>query len=166
MRKLLRFSVAVVAVVLLLAQFVRPAKTNPAADPAAHLTAHARVPVDVQKVLERSCYDCHSNQTTWPWYSNVAPASWLVADDVNHGRRHLNFSTWGSNDADQRSGLLKEICQEVSEGKMPLPIYTVVHKDAEVSSEEAHLVCDWARAEAARLPVTAEQGKRQRVRND
>jgi hypothetical protein len=160
MHKFLKFAITVTAAVLLLAQFVRPEKNNPPAHPAAHLTAHVRVPADVQKILARSCNDCHSNQTVWPWYSHVAPVSWLVADDVNHGRSHLNFSTWGDYDLAERASLLKEVCEEVSQGKMPLPIYTRVHNGAKVSNEEARSVCNWARTEAAQLQVTARRPPR------
>jgi hypothetical protein len=145
--------------VLLLAQFVRPAKTNPAADPAAHLTAHAQVPSQVQKLLARSCNDCHSNQTTWPWYSNVAPASWLVVDDVNHGRKHLNLSTWGMYEAERRAELLEEMCEEVTEGKMPMPVYLVMHNGARVSSDEARALCEWSRGQAAQLGITKKEGE-------
>jgi hypothetical protein len=160
-RKVLKFSGALLVVVLLLAQFVRPAKTNPAADPAAHLTAHTQVPSEVQKVLARSCNDCHSNQTTWPWYADVAPVSWLVVDDVNHGRKHMNFSHWAAYDAQERAKLLEEMCEEVSEGKMPLPIYTVVHQDAKVSSAEARTVCEWTKTQAALAQSSARQGRDQ-----
>lgn len=157
LQKVLKFSVIVGMVVLFLAQFVRPEKTNPPIEPAQRLEAHAQVPPKVQKVLARSCNDCHSHQTVWPWYSNVAPASWLVVDDVNHGRKHLNFSAWGSYDTDQRAALLKEICEEVAEAKMPLPIYLVMHQGAKVSSDDARSICDWARSEAARLPAAGKE---------
>ena len=165
MRKLLKYALAIFAVVLLLAQFVRPEKVNPPSEPSQALEAQAQVPPRVQKVLARSCYDCHSNQTTWPWYSQVAPASWLVVEDVNHGRKHLNFSTWSTYDNDQRYSLLEEVCEEVTEGKMPLPIYLVMHDGARVSSDEARAICEWTKGEMAKLPVGDGGGGNRRGRD-
>src|SRR5687767_12229671 len=89
-----KIGLTALAVLVLAIQFVRPARTNPATDPAATLHAQTAVPPDVAAILERSCRDCHSNGTRWPWYSNVAPVSWWVIDHVNHGRSHFNFSEW------------------------------------------------------------------------
>ena len=75
-------------------QFVRPARTNPPTDPTATLLTRVHVPADVGAILERACRDCHSNDTKWPWYSNVAPVSWFVINHGNHGRSHFNYSEW------------------------------------------------------------------------
>ncbi len=82
------------AAVFLLAQFVQPKRTNPPVVPSRSLEAHVQVPQDVLPILKRACGDCHSSETVWPWYSHVAPLSWLVADDVNTGRSHVNFQDW------------------------------------------------------------------------
>ena len=83
------------------------------------------MPPEVAGVLNRSCMDCHSNRTDWPWYSNVAPASWFVVDHVNHGRRHLNFSRWGQYTRRDRLSLLNQICATTKGGSMPLGSYTL-----------------------------------------
>jgi hypothetical protein len=102
-------------------------------------------------VLERSCMDCHSNRTDWPWYSNVAPASWFVTDHVNHGRRHLNFSEWDAYDRRRADGLLKEICRTARSGFMPLDSYTLVHRGARLTPADVKTLCEWTGEEQRRL---------------
>lgn len=86
-----------------------------------------------EQLLKRSCYDCHSNETNWPWYSNIAPMSWFVAYDVNKGRTLLNFSTGHIKDA-------KEIIEEINEGKMPLIQYTILHPSAKLTPNERQIL--------------------------
>ena len=112
---------------------------------------HAPVPPEVAGVLERSCMDCHSNRTDWPWYSHVAPASWFVADHVNHGRRHLNFSRWGEYGRRDRLELLDGICATTKGGSMPLGSYTLVHRGARLSHRDWQTLCVWAGEEQDRL---------------
>ena len=145
----------VVSALLLLsfagAQLVRPERANPPAAAGQSLEEHARVPPEVSGVLERSCMDCHSNRTDWPWYSNVAPTSWFVADHVNHGRRHLNFSRWGEYDRRRADGLLGEICKTAKSGFMPLDSYTLVHRGARLTPSDVRALCRWAGEEQRRL---------------
>ena len=109
------------------------------------------VPAEVKEILRTSCYDCHSNETVYPWYSYVAPVSYLVADDTRHGRQDLNFSTWESLDKIEKAEMLHEIAEEVEEGEMPLEIYTVTHGDAKLSKEQRELIEDWAEEMAESL---------------
>src|SRR4051812_17472697 len=85
-------------------------------------------PQNVSAILKRSCYDCHSNETVWPWYSHVAPFSWLIARDVHQGRRELNFSTWDSMTARRQARKMKETSKEVEEKEMPPFVYLIVHR--------------------------------------
>ncbi len=124
-------------------QLYRPARTNPAADPANTLTATTAVPADVAAVLKRSCYDCHSNETRWPWYSNVAPLSWGVIGHVTEARSHYNFSEWGTYTPAKRATLLENMCGEVREGGMPLLSYLLLHPDARLSDADRKAICDW-----------------------
>jgi hypothetical protein len=124
-------------------QLARPARTNPPTDPGRMLVAVSHVPRDVQSVLERGCRDCHSNDTRWPWYSNVAPISWLVIDDVNHGRRHFNYSDWAQQDQDHIPEVLKNICELTRKQEMPLPMYLWLHSDARLSDRDIAMLCDW-----------------------
>jgi hypothetical protein len=149
--KILKLLALVVVVVLIGLQFVRPARTNPAADPSQSIHARQQVSPQVAAILDRSCQDCHSNTTRWPWYSNVAPVSWFVIDHVNHGRSHLNLSEWGSLDNRKASKKLEEICEEVQDGEMPLASYTYIHWSAKVSPEDVKTLCEWTAAERARI---------------
>jgi hypothetical protein len=138
-RWILLIGVALVA----LAQVVRPAKTNPAIDQSLALEAHMQVDPKVAAILDRSCADCHSNKTRWPWYSHVAPVSWFVIDHVNHGRSHLNFSQWGSYDKSKQRTLLEGTCELVREGGMPLASYLPLHPEAKLSEEDKKAICEW-----------------------
>lgn len=108
-------------------------------------------PPEIQRLIERSCFDCHSNQTRWPWYSHVAPVSWLVAQDVEEAREHLNFSSWQSLPADERMDVLEEIGEEVEESEMPLWFYLPLHADAQLDDTARDRLVSWAQREAAAL---------------
>lgn len=149
--KILKWLALVVVVVLIGLQFVRPARTNPAVDQSQTIRARLQVNPQVAAILDRSCRDCHSNTTRWPWYSNVAPVSWFVIDHVNHGRSHLNLSEWGSLDNRQASKKLEEMCEEVEIGAMPMQSYTNIHWSAKLSPEDIKTLCDWTAAEHARI---------------
>ena len=114
------------------------------------------VPLEIpgaHAVGNKACADCHSNQTEWPWYSHIAPTSWFVVDHVNHGRRHINFSTWvrpGHEPADSIDRL-KAICREVKGGDMPLTSYELIHWRSWLSVDDVNKVCAWSEAEQKRL---------------
>src|SRR5215217_7072163 len=93
-RNILKWTAITLAALFAALQFVRPARTNPPAEEARAIGAHLNVTPEVAGILDRSCNDCHSNLTRWPWYSNVAPVSWFVIDHVNVGRKEMNFSEW------------------------------------------------------------------------
>ena len=152
-RKILKVSAIVLMLLFAVAQFVRPARTNPAVAAGQSLEEASAPPAEVARVLERSCMDCHSNRTRWPWYSNVAPVSWWLTDHVNHGRRHLNFSEWGSYDAEEADALLGDICKTAKSGTMPLGSYTFVHRGARLSHADVRALCDWTTAERRRLAL-------------
>lgn len=104
-------------------------------------------PAAVKKILERSCYDCHSNRTKWPWYSHVAPVSWLVAHDVHEGRDEVNFTEWPTYDLDEQADWLKHIAKQVERGKMPLSQYVSMHPEARLTDDDRRVLVDWARVE-------------------
>ena len=132
-------------------QFVRPARTNPPVDQSQTIEARLQVPPHVASILDRSCKDCHSNATRWPWYSNVAPFSWLLVDHVIEGRDNLNLSEWGRLDNRRVDDKLEEICDEVKIGAMPMDSYTWIHRSAKLSQEDVKTLCDWANTERARM---------------
>ena len=111
------------------------------------VVAPITVPDDVRMVLENSCYDCHSNLTEWPWYSRVAPVSWLVYKDVKKGRDELNFSEWGEYSDRRRNHKLEEVEEKVSEGEMPLKVYLPLHPEARLSDADRQTLIEWSRTE-------------------
>jgi hypothetical protein len=119
------------------AQFVPLTHSNPPVE------SDVSAPADVRAVLDRACYDCHSNETVWPWYSYVAPVSWLVAHDVNEGREHVNFSTWGRLDVSKRADVLRKIRDEVGEGHMPPRIYFPMHPEARLTDADKAAIEAW-----------------------
>lgn len=138
-------------VVLVGIQFVRPTRTNPPVDESQTIFARTQVTPEVAAILDRSCRDCHSNKTDWPWYSNVAPVSWWLTDHVDTGRKELNFSEWGRLAQDRQDKKLREICDEVSDGIMPLSSYLPMHPQARLSDQDKKTLCDWVDAERARI---------------
>ena len=124
-------------------QLVRPARTNPPVEPAKTLEAHVDVPPQVEAILARACVDCHTNRTRWPWYSHVAPVSWLIASDVNGGRQHLNFSDWEQRHRHDESPF-DEMCRQVRDGDMPPWYYVPLHPQARLTPADITAICDWA----------------------
>jgi hypothetical protein len=141
-----------VAVVVIFAglQFFGPAKTNPPITPQATLHAKVPIPVDVHRTLSRACWNCHSRETQWPWYSYAAPLSWLVVKDVNEAREHLDFTNWDYS-PEEGADLMDEVCTQVKKGKMPLKEYLWLHGDAKLSDADIKRICDWANATADQL---------------
>lgn len=154
MRKALKIAAAVIVTGLILAQFFRPDRTNPPVVQAETLQSSTAVPADVQAVLARSCSDCHSNNTTYPWYSNISPFSWFLADHIEEGRREMNLSVWNTYGPEKKSKKLEEICKQVETKEMPLPSYLWLHRDAVLTESEAKLLCDWAASEKASIDKT------------
>ncbi len=154
-RRGLRRLALAAGVLFVAAQFVPVDRTNPPVE------QDVAAPADVDAILRRACYDCHSNETTWPWYSRVAPASWLVAYDTHQGREELNFSTWNRLSASERRDVLNEAWEEIERGSMPLPIYLPLHPDARLSDADKAAVEAWVKSETTR--TTGATGDRNRM---
>ena len=103
-------------------------------------------------ILDRSCQDCHSNRTAWPWYSHIAPVSWVISKHVNQGRDVLDFSEWATQPPSEGERML--ICDAVSDGRMPLPDYTAIHRNAKLSKQDVELICQWAAAPSTSVTST------------
>jgi hypothetical protein len=129
-----------VIAVLLAIQLVPVKRDNPPVE------SEVPAPEAVRAILKRACYDCHSNETRWPWYARVAPASWLVAYDVHHAREHMNFSTWARYDARKQAKHLEEAWEEIDEGEMPLFYYVWAHPAARLSASDRSALRAWTRA--------------------
>jgi mono/diheme cytochrome c family protein len=160
LRRVLRIALPILAVAFVAIQFVRPERTNPPVDP----SLEVRTPVQVQAILERSCYDCHSSETRWPWYSNIAPMSWTLVHDVEEGREEMSFSHWNSYSVRDEDHLREEICEQVEDGEMPLKPYTLMHPRARLSDEDRRVLCGWTRSVAPRPASRGEGGAERRVR--
>jgi len=131
------------ALLLVASQLVPVNRNNPAVDVSRSIYMVQPVPPEVKAVFGRSCNDCHSNETAWPWYSYVAPVSWMVARDVHEARKKMNFSEWGSYSAQRKEDRLEEICEQVTNGAMPDRKYAIFHRGARLSPQERDAVCQW-----------------------
>jgi len=125
-------------IALIVIQFIPVKRTNPAS------ISEIDAPADVKAIFRNSCFDCHSNETVWPWYSYVAPASWLLVSDVNEGRENLNFSNWGNLDRSKQTKLREEIWEEIREERMPLLQYRILHPGSKLSQEQKNLIRNWS----------------------
>ena len=143
-RRTIKRLALVVMAAFVLAQFIPVDRSNPAVE------AEVPAPAAVRDILQRSCYDCNSNETVWPWYSRVAPVSWLVARDVHQARQHLNFSTWNRLKTVDRADALEEILEEVERGDMPLAIYLPLHRDAQLTDADIRTIAEWVQSASAR----------------
>jgi len=140
----IRFVLIGLFVLFLGAQLVPVTRTNPPVE------TEVPAPPEVRAVLRRACYDCHSNETIWPWYSHVAPASWLVTHDVNDGRRHMNFSTWNRMAPDKQASRLRDAWEEIESGGMPLWYYLPLHSAARLSDADKQLLHGWIHSTSGR----------------
>ena len=115
------------------------------------LLAGADAPGEIRSIIDRSCRDCHSEATKYPWYSYIAPVSLVVHDDIRRGREHLNFSRWSEYSLLRRERCLSEIANQVQDGGMPIAIYTFLHRGAKLSQADVDALFAWTQAERARL---------------
>jgi cytochrome c551/c552 len=152
--KIAKWFTLVLVGLLLVAQFIRPARTNPPVDESQTIFARTQMTPQVAAILDRSCRDCHSNKTVWPWYTQVAPMSWWLANHVNEGRQNLNLSEWAKLNSDRQDRKLRQICDQVQDGVMPLSSYTPMHPQAKLSDQDKKALCDWTDEERERLSQT------------
>jgi len=151
MKKYLKWAAIGVGVIFFGMQLVQPDRTNPPVDESQTIQALLKVPPHISTIIERSCYDCHSNKTVWPWYSYFAPTSWLVARDVHKGRGEMNFTEWSKYKRLRVISKLDQICMNVNQQTMPLPIYLAMHPSARLTQAEIDTVCAWVESESDRL---------------
>jgi uncharacterized membrane protein len=137
-----RIGVAIV-VALVVSQLVPVDRGNASEDRSETIYATEKLPPPVKAVLERSCQNCHSDQTAWPWYSYVAPASWVIAHDVHQARKEMNLSRWGTYSPQKREEKLESICEQVTNGDMPDAKYALFHRNARITPEERTAICQW-----------------------
>lgn len=127
----------ILAVLMIGIQLIPVDRSNPP------VTQIVDAPSEVMTILRRACFDCHSNETVWPWYSKIAPISWLVASDVHEAREHFNFTTWDEYDDEDRTDILDEVWEEVEAGHMPLPKYVRLHPEAVLDDADLETIKAW-----------------------
>jgi len=134
----------ILVVIVVLIQFYPMEKPTVTSDNSNDLISTTNVPKNISSLLKNACYDCHSNESTFPWYANIAPSKWLVYDHINKGREELNFSNWNTLSTDDKSGILDDISSIILEGEMPLKGYTLLHSEANLSESNRELIATWA----------------------
>ena len=152
-KKILRWGLVAIGIAFIAVQVIRPERTNPAFDRSSDISALPGADSVLGSLIRRACYDCHSFETRWPWYSEFAPGSWLVANDVQTGRRHVNFSIWGKYPATRRAQSLEDIQDQVSAADMPLPKYLMLHPDARLTQADRDYIVAWAKKQRDSLNV-------------
>ena len=131
-------------IVFVLIQFIQPVRNLSNEVPSDEITKTVNVPENVQGVLKPACYDCHSNNTHYPWYSRVQPFGWLLAKHIRDGKSGLNFDEFGAYSLRRRISKINGIKNSMEDGTMPLSSYTFLHRNARLSTTERALIIDWA----------------------
>ena len=139
--------VKIIVIVLLVAfvgiQFIPTTRNQNETVPQSDFMQVHRVPEAIQEKLQTSCYDCHSNNTQYPWYNKIQPVAWFLEDHIKEGKAELNFNEWDSLSSRRKASKLRSIIKQIESGEMPLDSYTIIHKDAEFSEEEEENMINW-----------------------
>ena len=146
MKKFFKRLLLVLLIVFVIIQFFRPEKNTSSGISANDITTKYAIPQDVQQILKTSCYDCHSNNTQYPWYNNIQPVAWWLKDHIDEGKRELNFSEFASYRIGRQYRKVEEINKEVKEGDMPLSSYTFIHTNAKLNEQQKLAVASWVTA--------------------
>ncbi|MBT8299489.1 MAG: heme-binding domain-containing protein [Maribacter sp.] len=143
--KIIKKTAILLLVILIGMQFYRPEKNLAQGDHTLVFLTETNPPTEVRQILENSCYDCHSDHTRYPWYNNIAPVSYWLADHVKHGKGELNFSEWKDYANKKKDHKLEEVLEVIEDNEMPLKEYTWTHKDARLTDIQKQLVIEWAK---------------------
>ncbi len=153
MKKTLKILGILIFVGFVVLQFFGIDKTTPPIVPSETLEAAVSVPADISQIMVRSCNDCHTNATIYPWYSNVQPFGWFLKNHIEEGRQKLNFSIFNIYTAQKKAKRLDDVCDQVESKEMPLPSYLWIHRDAVLTDSDAKALCDWAKQEQGKIAV-------------
>ena len=134
----------VILVVIIAIQFIQPARNKSGQVLPTDISKLYSIPAQVQSVLKNACYDCHSNNTNYPWYSNIQPGGWWLASHIRGGKAELNFSEFGDYSSRKQRSKLNSIAKTIEDGTMPFPSYTLIHRNARLTKEEKTLIIEWA----------------------
>ncbi len=124
-------------------QFIRPDQNNSDNLIENDITSVIAVPLEIQEILKSSCYDCHSNKTSYPWYNQIVPFSWIIANHVNDGKKNVNFSEWKQYNFNQKSHILDELEEVLINNEMPLKSYLLMHHDGNITQQERQWLLEW-----------------------
>lgn len=138
--------ITLIAAVIII-QFIPVDKTNPETVKGNDIISMTNADKEISEILKRSCYDCHSNDTKYPWYSKIAPVSWYLKAHIKEGREHFNFSEWKSYDYEKQVKISQESIEEVKDNEMPLKSYTLIHSEAKLSADKKEKITRWFTAE-------------------
>ncbi len=146
MKKFFKRFFLLLLMVFIVIQFFRPAKNTAEGISANDITTKYAIPQDVQTILKTSCYDCHSNNTAYPWYNNIQPVAWWLADHIKEAKREVNFSEFASYRIGRQYKKLEDINNEVKEGAMPLDSYSFIHGYAKLNQQQKLSIANWVTA--------------------
>lgn len=151
MKKFFKILLVVLLVAFVIIQFIP--SDRPANQPVSgqDIFEMEEIPPEVGIILKKACYDCHSQSVKYPWYSDVAPVSWLVARDVKMGREHLDFGKWGELSKRDQIKVLGEIAEEVEDENMPMQIYINMHSEADLTEKQRELIVNWSEQLAEKI---------------
>ena len=146
MKSIKKISIPIILIIFIAIQFfdVNPNKTAETSENA--IEKKYSVPQNVRQILKTSCYDCHSNNTVYPWYSKIQPVKWWLANHINDGKRHLNFDEFSTYPKDKKLHKLDEVAKTVNTGEMPLSSYTLIHTNAKLSAEQKSIIQVWVKS--------------------
>jgi hypothetical protein len=130
---------------LFIIQFIKPAKNSAQGEQTNNISKKYAMSTDVNSILKKACFDCHSNTTVYPWYSEIQPVAWFLDDHVKEGKEHLNFDEFLSYEAKKQDHKLEEFIESQTEGWMPIDSYKWIHKNAVLTSEEKQVLINWAK---------------------
>ena len=146
MKKKLKISLWVLLIFVVFAQLKRIDKTNPEMKPEQTFSTVENPPENVINLLHVACFDCHSNTTVYPWYSNVAPFSWWLSSHINHARTKMNLSEWGRLSKKERGEKLEKMAKKIELGYMPISSFKIMHVEARLRDEDKKLLSNWLRS--------------------
>ena len=147
MKKVIKTTLIILLIALIVIQFIRPAENKNEEIASENITANFPIPDSLQKILKVSCYDCHSNTTVYPFYFKIQPVAWFLDNHIQDGKRHFNFSTFSSYPVWRQYDKFKDIVEQIKKDEMPLTSYTLIHRDAILSTDQKIAIIDWSKAQ-------------------
>ena len=138
--------VLIIVAILVIGQFFQPEPNNGSASGPQDITQAMNVPTEVQQILEKYCYDCHSDKTVYVWYDKIFPVNWWIKDHIDEGKKELNFSIFNTYNARRKNKKLDEVAEQVEKGEMPLKSYTFLHTETKLTDAQKKTLIDWAKS--------------------